>query len=62
MPDTIWGDFWTPPVEDDVPVPKDVEFDHDAGRYRHVVDSSARDAWAQHELADIREWLRTAHE
>ena len=58
MPPVVWGDFWTPPEEDDLPIPKDVEFDHDMGRHRHVVDKSARDAWAQRELADIRKWLR----
>lgn len=62
MPDVVWGDFWKPPVEDDMPIPKDVEFDCDTGRYRRALDKAARNAWLQQELSDIRAWLKANHE
>jgi hypothetical protein len=58
MPDIVWGEFWTPPVDDDVPIPKGVEFDHDTGRYRRALDKAARNAWLQRELSDIRALLK----
>jgi hypothetical protein len=62
MPDVVWGEFWTPPVDDDVPIPEGVEFDPDTGRYRRALDKTARNAWLQRELADIRAWMQAAHE
>ena len=62
MPDVVWGDFWKPPVEDDMPIPKDVEFDYDTRRYRRALDKAARNAWLQQELSDIRAWLKAYHE
>lgn len=62
MPDIVWGNFWTPPVEDGAPIPKDVEFDYDTGRYRRALDKAARNAWLQQELSDIRAWLKANNE
>ena len=56
MPKKVWGDFWTPPEEDDQPIPADVDMDYDTFRYRHVIDQTAFDAWIAHELADIESW------
>ena len=62
MPDIVWGDFYKPPVEDDMPIPKDVEFDFDTGRYRRALDKAAREAWLQSELSYLRVWLRGGSE
>ena len=62
MPDIVWGEFWTPPAEDDVPIPEGIELDYDTGRYRRALDKAARNAWLQQELSDLRAWLRAAHE
>lgn len=62
MPPVVWGDFWTPPVEDDVPIPEGVELDPDTERYRHVLDKTAREAWLEREMSDIRAWMRAAGE
>jgi len=37
FPKKQWGEFWTPPVEDDAPFPADVEMDCDTGRWRYVI-------------------------
>ena len=55
FPQTPWGEFWTPPIEDDLPVPSDVELDKDTGRYRHIINRPQY-------RADIQAWLRAAHE
>ena len=55
FPQTPWGEIWVAPVEDDLPVPLDVEFDHDTGRYRHIINRPQYSA-------DIRAWLQAAHE
>jgi hypothetical protein len=61
FPQTPWGEFWVAPVEDDMPVPSDVEFDIDTGRYRHIIDREGYQAkvqeWKQRELTGINKWL-----
>jgi len=65
FPQTPWGEFWVAPVEDDMPVPSDVEFDIETGRYRHIIDREGYQAkvqeWKQRELTDINKWLDVVH-
>ena len=65
FPQTPWGEFWVAPVEDDMPVPSDVEFDIDTGRYRHIIDCEGYRAkmqeWKQRELIGINKWLDVVH-
>jgi hypothetical protein len=35
--DYQWGDYWTPPEDDNSKIPEDVIFDHEEGRYRHCL-------------------------
>ena len=61
MPQTPWGAFWVSPVEDNMPIPSDVEFDIDTRRYRHIIDYEAYRAkmheWTQQEMNDSNKWL-----
>jgi hypothetical protein len=54
FPQQEWGDFWTPPVEDDAPFPLDVDMDCNAGRWRYVIDRAryraALDVWVAQAL------------
>jgi len=61
MPKPHWGESWAAPIEDDLPIPADVEMDFDTGRYRHIlhveVYRAQSAAWWAQEKAEIQRWL-----
>jgi hypothetical protein len=56
--DYKWGEYWTPPQEDGAPIPSDVVYDYDEGRYRHCLNLEEIRA-KQNQEAPIRkqEWM-----
>ena len=62
MPKPHWGEFWQAPIEDDAPIPTDVQMDYDTGRYRRILHVEAyrahKAAWWEQERAEIQRWLQ----
>ena len=46
--DYQWGEYWTPPQGDDSPIPEEVLYDFEQGRYRYCL--NLEEVRAKHKL------------